>query len=153
MNIHGNHEHDSLKCLFYAYMNRKKHTHIYSFLIIYSHWSNTHPPPNGGGEVQDIINYDPFYQIFSLFTFQMLSPFFISPPKTTLSHPPSICLLTHPFLLPCPGIPLYWGIEPPQDQGPLFSLMSHKAILCYICDWSHGSLHVYSTYVTGAMCP
>jgi hypothetical protein len=23
-------------------------------------------------------------------------------------------------------------------------LMSHKAILCYISDWSHGLLHVYS---------
>jgi hypothetical protein len=23
-------------------------------------------------------------------------------------------------------------------------LMPDKAILCYICDWSHGSLHVYT---------
>jgi hypothetical protein len=41
---------------------------------------------------------------------------------------------------------LYTGtsIEPSQDQGPLLPLMTNKAILCYICDWSHGSLHVYS---------
>jgi hypothetical protein len=39
-----------------------------------------------------------------------------------------------------------FGIEPPQDQGPLLSLMSNKAILCYICSWSYGSLHVYSLF-------
>ena len=29
--------------------------------------------------------------------------------------------------------------------------MSHKAILCYICSWSHGSLHVYS--LVGGLVP
>ena len=43
-----------------------------------------------------------------------------------------------------PGIPLHWGIEPPQAQGPLLPLMSNKVILCHICGQSHGSLHVYS---------
>jgi hypothetical protein len=44
-----------------------------------------------------------------------------------------------------PGVPLYWGIEPSQDQGPLLLLMPDNAIiLCSICGWSHGSLHVYS---------
>jgi hypothetical protein len=35
-------------------------------------------------------------------------------------------------------------MQPSQDQEPLLSLMSHKTILCYICGWTHGSLHVYS---------
>jgi len=43
-----------------------------------------------------------------------------------------------------PGIPLHWGIKTSQDQGPLHPLMLDKAILCYICSWSYGSLHVYS---------
>ena len=40
--------------------------------------------------------------------------------------------------------PLYWSIERPQDQVSLLPLMPDKAILSYICSWSHGSLHVYS---------
>jgi hypothetical protein len=47
-------------------------------------------------------------------------------------------------VLPGPGIPLHGGIEPSQDQGSLLPLMTDKAILCYICSWSHGSLYVYS---------
>ena len=39
-----------------------------------------------------------------------------------------------------PGTPLQWVIEPSQDQGPLLPLV----ILCYICSWSHRSLHIYS---------
>jgi hypothetical protein len=35
-------------------------------------------------------------------------------------------------------------MEPSQDQGLLLPLMSKKAILCYKCGWSHGSLHVFS---------
>jgi hypothetical protein len=31
-------------------------------------------------------------------------------------------------------------MEPLLDLGPLLSLMSDKAIFCYICIWSHGSL-------------
>jgi hypothetical protein len=54
------------------------------------------------------------------------------------------CSLTHPLPLPHPGIPIQWGIKPSQDPGPLLPLMSDKAIYCYICSWSHGSLHVYS---------
>jgi hypothetical protein len=80
--------------------------------------------------------------LFSLFTFQTLSPFLISPPNCPPILSPFPCSLTHPLLLPCPEI--HWGTEPSQDQGLLFSSMSHKAILCYICGWRHGSLHVYS---------
>ena len=47
---------------------------------------------------------------------------------------------THPLLPHCPGIPLYWGIEPSQDQGIILPLMLDKAI----CSWSNGSLHVSS---------
>ena len=65
-----------------------------------------------------------------------------APPKTPYQIPPFPCSPTHPLPRPCPGIPLDWGIEHSQDQGPLLSLMSHKAILCYICDWSHEFHHV-----------
>jgi len=58
---------------------------------------------------------------------------------------------THPLLLPRPRIPLHWGIEPFKDQGPLLPLMSDKAILCYICGWSQGFLHVYS--LVGSLVP
>jgi hypothetical protein len=50
----------------------------------------------------------------------------------------------HPLLPHLSSIPLWLAIKPPQDQGPPFSLMSDKAILCYICIWNHRSLHVYS---------
>jgi hypothetical protein len=51
---------------------------------------------------------------------------------------------THLLLPPHPHIPLHWGIKSSQDQGPLLPLMIDKAILYYICGWSHGYLHVYS---------
>jgi hypothetical protein len=58
---------------------------------------------------------------------------------------------THPLPPPCPGIPLHWGIKPSQDQGPLLPLMPNKAILCYMCSWSHGSLHMY--FLVGGLVP
>jgi hypothetical protein len=76
----------------------------------------------------------------------MLSLFLVSPLETpypilpspasmrVFHHPP-----THPLPPPHPGIPLHWGIEP------------DKAILCYICSWSHGSLHMYS--LVGGLVP
>jgi hypothetical protein len=73
-----------------------------------------------------------------------LFPFPGFPSENSLSHPPMLYSTTNPLLLPCLGSPLHWGIESSQDQGPLLPLMSNKAILCYICSWSHGSLHVYS---------
>jgi hypothetical protein len=33
---------------------------------------------------------------------------------------------------------LQWDTEHSQDQRPPLSLMPGKAILCYICSWSHG---------------
>ena len=55
-----------------------------------------------------------------LFTFQMLFPFLDSPLKTP--YPSSLPLITHPLLLPGPGIPLYW--EPSHDQESLLPLMT-----------------------------
>jgi hypothetical protein len=72
-------------------------------------------------------------------------------PGNPLSHPLSYCLPTHPLPLLYPGIPLHWGIEASQDQGPLLALMSNKAILCYIWGSSHGSLYVYS--LAGGLVP
>jgi hypothetical protein len=92
----------------------------------------------------------PFFSFFILVIFFIYIPNVISfpgfPSKNLLSHPPSPCSPNHPFLLLCPGIPLYWGIKPSQDQGPLHLLMPNKTILCYIltyCSWSLECLHVY----------
>jgi hypothetical protein len=88
-----------------------------------------------------------FYWIFSFFTFQMFSPFQVSPPENPCPLP-FPCLYagapppTYPLRSSCPGIPLHWGIEQPQTQGLLLPLMFIKATLCHISSWSHGSLHV-----------
>jgi hypothetical protein len=47
-------------------------------------------------------------------------------------------LPTHTLPPHSPSIPLCWGIKPPWDQRPPFPLLSDKAILCYVCIWSHG---------------
>ena len=53
----------------------------------------------------------------------MLSSFLVSPQKI-LSSPP-LPLLPNPLTpIPGPGIPLNWDIEPSQDVGPLFPLMT-----------------------------
>ena len=93
------------------------------------------------------------YFLYLHFKFYSLS----RSPSKPLSHPLSPCFYegvpppTHLLPLPCPGISLYWGIEPSQDQGPLLPLMPDKAILCYICSWSHESHHVYS--LVGGLVP
>ena len=61
--------------------------------------------------------------------------------------PPTASMRVFPYPPHCPPIPLHSGIEPFQDQGPFIPLMPDKAILCYICGWSHGSLHVYPWFV------
>ena len=75
----------------------------------------------------------------------------VSPLKIPYPISPSPCSPTQPLQLPCPGILLHRGIEPSQNQGPLIPLMTNKAILCYICGWSHGFLHVYS--LVGGLVP
>jgi hypothetical protein len=92
-----------------------------------------------------------------LFTFQMLPPFLVSPLESPCPIPPPpasmsvLPLLSTHSCLTNPSIPLHWGIEPSQDQGPLLPLMPHKAILCYMCSWSHGSLLVNS--LVGGLLP
>ena len=78
-------------------------------------------------------------------------PFPRFPSENALFHCPSPCSPTYTLMLPCPGIPLYWGIESSQDQGTLLPLMSNKAILCYIRSGNHGFLHVYS--LVGGLVP
>jgi hypothetical protein len=86
----------------------------------------------------------------------MLSPFPVSPHQTStpISIPPaSMRVRPHPPTLPphLPSIHLQGGIEPSQVQVPPLPLMPNKAILCYICGWSHGYLHVYS--LVGGLVP
>jgi hypothetical protein len=81
----------------------------------------------------------------------MCSPFQVSPSGNPLAHLPSPCCYegtsppppTHPLLPSCPDIPLHCSIKHSLARGPLLPLMSNKAILCHMCSWSHGSLHVY----------
>jgi hypothetical protein len=83
-----------------------------------------------------------------LFTFQILSPSWF---PLQIPDPISLSPFYQPTHFQCPGIPLQWGIKPFQNQGPLFPLMSNKAMLCYISSWSHGSLHVY--FLDGGIVP
>ena len=78
----------------------------------------------------------------------MLSLFLVSPLQTLYPiHPPPVSEGASPPTQPLPlhslSILLCWGIKPPQDQGPPLPLIPAKAILCYMCNWSHESLHVY----------
>jgi hypothetical protein len=62
--------------------------------------------------------------IFSLFIFQMLSTFLVSPLKTPYPIPyPPPPLTNPPTPASLPGIPLHWGMEPSQDQEPLLPLI------------------------------
>jgi hypothetical protein len=95
-----------------------------------------------------LFNY--FFWLFCLLTFKMLIPFLVSSLKTLHCTPWAPYLHnaispTYQFKPHHPRNPLCWGIKPSQDQGPLLLLMPDKAIVCYICGWCHGSLHVYSS--------
>jgi hypothetical protein len=73
----------------------------------------------------------------------MLPPFPVSSLETPILYPLSLLnegfpLLTHPLQPPCPLIPLHWGTEPSQNQGPLLPSIPNKAS---------------ATYATGAMGP
>jgi hypothetical protein len=57
---------------------------------------------------------------FYLFNKFLLAIFFIYIANATPKVPytlPLPCSPTHPFLLPGSDIPLYWGIDPSQDDG------------------------------------
>jgi hypothetical protein len=113
------------------------------------HW-NCFPTPCPKGKQDEGSYFLKFCWILYLFTFQMLSPFPVSHWSPYSLLLPLPCFYdgvpppTHPLLPTHPGIPLLWGTEPLQDQGLLLPLIPDKAILCLMCDWSHGSLHVYS---------
>jgi hypothetical protein len=86
------------------------------------------------------------------FIFQMLFPFLVFPEKLlSRVSPPPHPLTNRPTPASCLGIPLHWGIELSQDQGPLLPLMSNKGIFCYICGWIHESIHMYS--LVGGLVP
>ena len=74
----------------------------------------------------------------------MLSHFLVSLLKIHCPTNPHSCLPTNPLQVPGPRLSLHWGIETSQDQVPLLLLMTYKAILCYICSWSHEFNLVYS---------
>lgn len=68
-----------------------------------------------------------------------------------LFHPPSPFSMrvlphstTHPFIIPCPHIPIYYWILPWQNQGPLLPFVTNKTLLCFILHQSQESPHVYS---------
>jgi hypothetical protein len=114
---------------------------------------NSNLLPGHGGEHLEA--HHSFF-FFNLFTFQMLSPYPVPPLRETpypISPPPASTRVflhppTHPLSPPSPPFP-YIGasIKPSQDQGPLLPLIHDKAILCYICSWSH----VYS--LVGGLVP
>jgi hypothetical protein len=55
------------------------------------------------------------------------------------------CYTTHPYsLAPQLQHPPTLGHQNSQDYRPPLPLLSGKAIFCYMCMWSHGSLQVYS---------
>ena len=98
-------------------------------------------------------NYEKFcFKIgFFIFTLQNLSPFQPPPPSEypIPSHLSLIlwgCSNTHqptPPSLPLTSPPLgHRALIGPRAS--LLPLIPDKVILCYICCWSHGSLHVYS---------
>ena len=72
----------------------------------------------------------------------MLSPFSPNPfPLLPCFHEgaPSP---NHPLPLQHLGISLHWENAPSLNQRPLLPVMPDNAILCYIYNWSHGSLCV-----------
>jgi hypothetical protein len=86
----------------------------------------------------------------------MLSPLLVSPLETSypiLPPPASVRVLPHPsthFCLPALAFP-YTGESNLHRTKGLSPIDANKAILCYICGWSHGSLHVYS--LVGGLVP
>jgi hypothetical protein len=99
---------------------------------------------------QSRISYLFYYWIFSLVIFQMLSTFLVTPPEIPYpihTPPASMRVLSHqptppsqPWNSPALGNQSFTG----SRASP--SIDAKKAILCYICSWSHGFLHVYSLF-------
>jgi hypothetical protein len=86
------------------------------------------------------------YLHFKCCSFSWFPPHCLETHYPILPPPASMRVLpTHSLPPPTLEFP-YTGasIELSQDQGPLLPLMPNKAILCFMCSCSHGSLHVYS---------
>jgi hypothetical protein len=110
-------------------------------------WPTKHSPSIAVELFDKLIASDSSFWSILFIYISNVTPFWCplqKPPIPIFPPPASLRVLTHPLLPPCPGIPLYWGMEPSQDQGPLLRLMPNKAILSYICGWSHWTFHVYS---------
>jgi hypothetical protein len=95
-----------------------------------------------------------YYFIYLHFKCYLLLVF---PPQTCFPIPFPLLLWgsspTHRLLFYLPKIPLCLGIEPPQGLGSPFPLITDKAILCYICSWSNGSLHCSLYSLVGGLVP
>ena len=89
------------------------------------------------------------FKCYSLSLSPLPNPLIPSPFPVSMSAFPLPLIPSH---LPTLAI-LYndQAIEPSQVQGPPLPLMPGKAILCYICSWSHGFLHVQS--LVGGLVP
>jgi hypothetical protein len=87
-----------------------------------------------------------FINYFIYLYFKCYPPVFSSQNPYPIPIPPvSLRVIpTHSPTPTWPSIPLHWGIDPLQDQGPPLPLMPDKVILCYIFSGSHGPTHVYS---------
>ena len=111
---------------------------------------------------KNMLNYcylgwrDGYFSILSLLDIFFIDisnfiPFSHFPPENPLSHPLFPCSLTHPPLLPCPGVTLHRDMEPLKGQVPFLSMMYHKVILCYKCGFLHVFTVIYKTYCSISM--
>jgi hypothetical protein len=93
-------------------------------------------PPGGNNNFSRVFSFSLLLLFFLLDIFFLyisnVIPFPGFPSENSLPHPRSPCFYEgapppiHPLPPHCPDIPLHWGIEPSQDQGPLLPLMSSK---------------------------
>jgi hypothetical protein len=91
--------------------------------------------------------------LFYLFTFQMLSPFPVSPPQPPIPFlipPVSMRVLPHSCLSAL-EFPYTGASSLHRTEVAPLPLMPGKTIPCYISSWSHGCPHVYS--LVGGLVP
>jgi hypothetical protein len=86
------------------------------------------------------------YFIYLHFKYYPLSQFPLRKPPIPPPPPASMRVFAHiPTHSNIPDLAFPY-IKPSQYQGPNFTLMFDKAILCYICCWSLGLFHGYSLF-------
>lgn len=95
--------------LIYIYIHIYVYTHTHMYVYINGYFLCLH------------------LKCFLLPRFPLQKPHLITPPTASVREPPP-----PPFLSSHSGIPLHWGFEQPQAQGPLLPLMSNKAMLCHM---------------------